>query len=175
MTGAPAEVGLSLGSNIGDKIGVIKQAFSLLESTGTVFDLMPSSLYRTAPWGHVVEQDWFVNACAVGRTRLAPHDLLSAVKSIETQLGRTTTVRWGPRVIDIDILYYGDLAMETPGLTLPHREILNRAFVLTPLAEIRPGHSIGSRTIAEAAATVGTAGVEIVEKVSRPRANTSEP
>jgi 2-amino-4-hydroxy-6-hydroxymethyldihydropteridine diphosphokinase len=159
------EVGLSLGSNIGDKAATVRRALERLDATGTVTDLTVSSLYRTAPWGHVVEQDWFVNACAVGVTRLAPEALLDAVKRLEIELGRTATVRWGPRVIDIDILYYGDLALDTPGLTLPHREILNRAFVLVPLAEIRPDRRIGSVTVREAMQSLGAGGVERWEKV----------
>jgi 2-amino-4-hydroxy-6-hydroxymethyldihydropteridine diphosphokinase len=144
------EVGFSLGSNIGDKAGTIRRALALLADTGAVNDLAVSSLYRTAPWGHVQDQDWFVNACAAGTTALAPDALLAACKTIEAQLGRTATVRWGPRVIDIDILYYGDLALDTPHLTLPHREVLRRAFVLVPLAEIRPYRRIGDVTVANA-------------------------
>ena len=144
-------IGLGLGSNIGDKAGHVRRAASLLRDRGIVPDLVLSSLYRTAPWGGV-DQDWFVNACAVGHTALAPKTLLAAVKALETAIGRTATVRWGPRVIDIDILYLGDLALDTPDLVLPHREVMRRPFVLIPLAELVPGVVLGGRSVADLAA-----------------------
>lgn len=153
------EVGISLGSNIGDKAGHIRRALATLAADGVMADITVSSLYRTAPWGHIVEQDWFVNACAFGFTGFAPDDLLSRCKAIERQLGRRETVRWGPRVIDIDLLYYGDLALESPDLTLPHKDMLNRAFVMVPLAEIRSGQRIGSVTVAEAACALDASDV----------------
>ena len=97
-----------------------------------------SRLYRTAPWGKT-DQDWFVNACALAWTTLAPEALLDRVKALEVELGRKPGERWGPRVIDIDIIAYDDVALYTTGrLTLPHPELFNRAFVLVPLAEIAP-------------------------------------
>jgi 2-amino-4-hydroxy-6-hydroxymethyldihydropteridine diphosphokinase len=152
------EVGIGLGSNVGDKAGFIRQAASLLVGSGLIGDLTLSSLYRTAPWGHV-EQDWFVNACAWGHTTLPPAALLDRIKALEIEIGRTTTVRWGPRVIDIDILYYGDVEIDTPRLILPHKEILNRAFVLVPLAEIRPERRIGGVALGDAIARLGDQGV----------------
>ncbi len=149
------EVAFGLGSNIGDKAAHVQAAAARIEASGTARGLVLSSLYRTAPWGPV-DQDWFVNACAWGTTDLAPEDLLRRVKAIEAELGRIATVRWGPRVIDIDILYYGSAELETPDLVLPHREILNRAFVLVPMAEIRPAHRIGGTSVAEAAERFGS-------------------
>ena len=149
------EVGLSLGSNIGDKAAHIRAAIAALGQDDLITDIVGSSLYRTAPWGHVTEQDWFVNACVYGHTRLSPTDLLAACKAIEQRLGRTTTVRWGPRVIDIDILYYGDVELRSRGLTIPHKDMLRRAFVLVPLAEIRPDKLIDGRSVRNAAAALG--------------------
>ena len=156
MTAGPArfEIGVGLGSNIGDKAATIRDATARLQAAGIVEDLVLSSLYRTAPWGHVA-QDWFVNACACGSTRMEPAELLARVKALEAEMGRTSTERWGPRVIDIDILYYGDVRMDTPHLTLPHKEILRRAFVLVPLAEIRPNLLIGGVPIGDAIARLG--------------------
>ena len=148
------EIGLGLGSNIGDKAGHVRRAAARLSETGVVRGLVLSSLYRTAPWGHV-EQDWFVNACAWGTTDLAPAGLLARVKAIEEEIGRTATVRWGPRVIDIDILYVDGVELATPALTLPHKELLRRAFVLVPLAEIRPGRRIGGLSVSEAIGRLG--------------------
>ena len=92
-------------------------------------------------------------------TRLAPIDLLDAIKTIERDLGRVETVRWGPRVIDIDILFYGEASLEDERLTLPHKELLRRAFVLTPLAEIAPERVISGLRVIDAARLIGDEGV----------------
>ena len=153
------EVAFSLGSNLGDKVGTLSRALSVLEAAGIVRDLVRSPLYVTPPWGPV-PQDSFVNACAVGTTTLDPFTVLRRIKAAEVALGRLETERWGPRVIDIDLLYYGDLVLEIPALTLPHREMMNRAFVLVPLADLRPDRVIGGLTIAEAATRVDATGME---------------
>src|SRR5262249_2829569 len=137
------------------------RALAALVAAGIVGDLKSSRLYRTAPYGPI-EQDWFVNICAVGRTGLPPAELLTRVKAMETALGRVDTVRWGPRVIDIDILYYDDLSLDAPFLKLPHEGLLKRAFVLVPLAELRPNRSIRGVTIGDAAARIDKAGVELL-------------
>lgn len=152
------EVGLGLGSNVGDSAAHIRRAAALLVSTGLVDHAILSSLYSTPPWGPV-EQDWFVNACLWGRTALAPAELLARVKALEIEIGRVETVRWGPRVIDIDILCYGDIELESPDLVLPHREIMNRSFVLEPLAEIRPDLTIRGHRLAELIARLGDQGI----------------
>ncbi len=161
MTSPPVsvEVAFGLGSNVGSKADNIARALRVLDVAGIARDLRRSSLYRTPPWGPV-PQDWYVNACAVGTTALAPLDLLRRIKAAEVALGRFETERWGPRVIDIDILYYGDLALRVPHLTLPHAEMMNRAFVLVPLAELQPDRVVVGRSIADAASTVDRTGVE---------------
>ncbi|MBB4105615.1 2-amino-4-hydroxy-6-hydroxymethyldihydropteridine diphosphokinase [Allorhizobium borbori] len=139
-------IGLSLGSNVGNKIANIETALSLLRTENVVeFDGI-SKFYRTAPWGNE-DQDWFVNVCAIGWTTMTPQDVLKAFKRIEFHVGRVPTVRWGPRVIDIDILFIDDIEADGPELTLPHRDMFNRAFVLVPLNEIAPDLSIGGRVI----------------------------
>lgn len=153
------EVGLSFGSNLGDKAGHIRDAAASLEREGIVTNLTLSTLYRTAPWEHVTDQDWFVNACAYGTTVLQPTELLARCKDIERRIGRTETIRWGPRVIDIDLLYFGDLALDSPGLMLPHKDMTRRAFVMLPLAEIRPARTIDNSTVAEVAATLDRSGI----------------
>jgi 2-amino-4-hydroxy-6-hydroxymethyldihydropteridine diphosphokinase len=147
------EVGLSLGSNIGDKVANIRRAIAEIGASGAIADLTVSSLYRTAPWGNV-DQDWFVNACAVGRSAWTPPAILRLCLECERRMGRERIVRWGPRNIDIDLLYVGDLAVHTPELELPHPEMLKRAFVLTPLAELRPELAIGGIRIVDALATL---------------------
>ena len=151
-------VALSLGSNIGDKAARIREAVERLVKSGAVKDAAVSSMYRTAPWGDA-DQDWFVNACIAGETDIAPLELLAVCKGIEQDMGRAHVRRWGPRIIDIDILYVGDAALDTPELKLPHTEIFSRAFVLIPLAEIRPGLVIGGHDVSAAAAAIGSAGV----------------
>jgi 2-amino-4-hydroxy-6-hydroxymethyldihydropteridine diphosphokinase len=166
-TRAPVEIALGLGSNIGDKVGHLRHAVALLEDSGTVRRPVLSSIYRTAPWGPV-EQDWFANACLWGFTDLSPEALLGRVKAFEQQLGRTATVRWGPRVIDIDILYYDGTARDTPDLVLPHRELTRRAFVLVPLAEIRPAQRIAGATVAEWASRLDVSDVVRIEPAAPP-------
>ena len=144
------EVGFGFGSNIGDKAGHVRRAMTRLFGGPEVRFLAASSLWRTPPWGYE-DQDWFVNACAVGETRLDPPDLLAFCKEVEAELGRETTFRWGPRVIDVDILYYGDRAVHAPDLAIPHKDLFNRAFVLVPLAEIRPKLVLSGRSVPEAA------------------------
>jgi len=144
------EIGLGLGGNVGDPAQTLRAALTELETRGIAIIDKASSLYRTAPWGGVPQPD-YANACAIGRTELAPFDLLDAIKRLERDLGRVDTVRWGPRVIDIDILYYGDLAMQDERLAIPHRDLMNRAFVLIPLAEIAPDLVIAGRRVTEAA------------------------
>ena len=152
------EVGLGFGSNVGDGPGNIRAAIAALADQGIVAFGAVSSIYRTAPWGVVNQQD-FANACALGTTRLSPHALLDAVKRIERELGRVETFRWGPRVIDIDILFYGGDALADDRLVLPHKEIFRRAFVLIPLTEIAPDIVIGGRRVIDAARALGREGV----------------
>src|ERR1700761_720465 len=148
------EIGLGLGGNVGDPAASIRAAVEALRARGVATIDAVSSLYRTAPWGGVPQPD-YANACAIGNTRLAPLELLDAIKQIERDLGRVDTVRWGPRVIDIDILFYGDLAVQDERLVIPHRDLLRRAFVLIPLAEIAPDLVIGGRRVVDAARDIG--------------------
>jgi 2-amino-4-hydroxy-6-hydroxymethyldihydropteridine diphosphokinase len=158
--GPLTNTGLGMGSNIGDKAGNIARALELLEERGIIRLSAVSSIYRTAPWGYV-EQDFFGNACAVGETRLPPLELLAATNAVEIDMGRQPSVRWGPRLIDIDILFHGDASFAHAQLNLPHKDLFERAFVLVPLAEIAPHLNISGRSIAKAAA--GFAG-EPIEK-----------
>ncbi|HEY0382150.1 MAG TPA: 2-amino-4-hydroxy-6-hydroxymethyldihydropteridine diphosphokinase [Candidatus Elarobacter sp.] len=124
---------IGIGSNDGDAEANVRRAFERLASTGTV--VARSSLYRTAPWG-VTAQPAFVNAAALVETPLDPHLLLAELKRIETEAGRVPAVRWGPRVLDLDILAYDDARLAGPDLTIPHARLSERAFALVPLAEI---------------------------------------
>jgi 2-amino-4-hydroxy-6-hydroxymethyldihydropteridine diphosphokinase len=153
------EIGLGLGSNIGNGPRNIAKALRLLGESGAIEVTAASSIYKTAPWGYL-DQPPFANACALARTRLDPTQLLAAIKNVEADMGRMETIRWGPRLIDIDILFYGETRLSTPGLNLPHKELFNRAFVLVPLAEIAPHLRLDGRSVADAAAKVKDAGIE---------------
>jgi len=130
--------------------------------------LTVSSLYETEPVG-VVDQPAFLNLAMQAQTDLDPQSLLALVKRIEQRVGRTPTFRWGPRIVDIDILMYDDQTLEIPTLHIPHREMLNRAFVLVPLAEIAPDviHPTSRRRIRDLRDEVpGLGGVRLVGSIS---------
>lgn len=156
-------VGLGFGANVGDSAATIARAVREIERRGVGRRLALSSLWRTPPWGRLDQPD-FLNACALYETRLAPRDLLAALKRIESDLGRLDGERWGPRAIDIDILFYGEAALDDPDLVIPHRELLNRAFVLAPLAEICAERPIGGKTVADALARVAREGLSIMHR-----------
>ncbi len=130
-------IGLGLGANLGDPPANLRRALALLREGGLAFDAL-SSLYATKPWG-VTDQPDFVNACALARTTLEPLDLLDLVKATERAMGRVETRRWGPRIIDIDLLFYDDLSWRDERLTLPHPGVLERAFVLVAARRNRAG------------------------------------
>jgi len=152
---------LALGGNVGDKVLSLRRAFRALASEPGIELTAVSRLYRTPPWGKT-DQDWFVNACALGRTSLKPEALLERVKALEVKLGRAPAERWGPRVIDIDLIAYDNVALKTERLTLPHPELFNRAFVLVPLAEIAPDLVIAGVRVGDAAARLGADAAEVL-------------
>lgn len=128
---------LGLGSNMGDRVAHLANACDLLHQHPAITVEAVSSLYHSAPVG-VTEQAWFINAAAQVQTDLSPRALLTATQAVERRVGRTPTYRWGPRVVDIDILLYGDLQLRTRLLTIPHAALQERAFVLLPLYELAP-------------------------------------
>jgi len=143
---------LSLGSNLGDRLGRLREAVERLGRLDRVAVERVSAVYETDPVG-VTDQPRFLNLAARVRTTLQPAELLDAAKRIEHEMGRRPGPRWGPRAIDVDLLTYGDEVVETPRLTLPHAEMMSRAFVLVPLAEIAPDLRLADgRTAGEHAA-----------------------
>lgn len=138
---------IGIGSNMGDAPANVMAAIDALSKIGTV--QARSRLYRTQPWGKTDQPD-FINAAAILETVLPPRDLLKALKHIEIELGRTPGERWGPRAIDLDILFYGDIEINEPGLQIPHPRLQERAFVLIPLAEIDPAYAHAAAALSPA-------------------------
>ncbi len=135
MKTMPISVALALGANQGDRIAALCAALVGLRSCVTVTALSP--VYET-PAAYVEDQPPFLNAALVGTTSLPPDELLRRMKQVECDVGRRPTFRYGPRVVDIDILFYGNLILNDPALTLPHPMMGEREFVLRPLADIVP-------------------------------------
>jgi 2-amino-4-hydroxy-6-hydroxymethyldihydropteridine diphosphokinase len=156
-----ARVVFALGGNVGDKVANLRRALRAIAGEPGVELTAVSRFYRTPPWGKT-DQDWFLNACAIGRTNLQPEALLERVKRLEVELGREPAERWGPRVIDIDLIAYGEVTLKSERLTLPHPELFNRAFVLVPLAEIAPDLMIAGVRIGEAAVRLGAEAAEVL-------------
>lgn len=138
---------LALGSNIGDSLKNLTTAREQLDALEGVRVLRSSQLYETDPYGPVAQDD-FLNAVIQVECRLQPEVLLAEIHRIEADLGRTREIHWGPRTVDIDILLLGELTLDTPQLTIPHKELTKRSFVLVPLQDVYPegepllGHSL---------------------------------
>ena len=127
---------LGLGGNLGDRAAALREALTKLEAAGIRITAL-SSVYETEPVG-LRDQPCFLNMVCAIETDQTPFDLLVTLQNIESAMGRVRTVRWGPRIIDLDILLYDEITLNTPYLTIPHPRMIERAFVLRPLAEISP-------------------------------------
>lgn len=128
---------LGIGSNLGNRAKNIEKALKILNESSHVVINMVSSLYETEPVGYK-DQGWFLNGAVEIETDLFPQELLVLLKEIESELGRKSTIHWGPRTIDLDILLYGDSKFQNDHLSIPHPSLSERAFVLIPLTEIAP-------------------------------------
>ena len=140
---------IGIGSNLGNREKNCLKALSLISAkAGSV--RKQSSMYETKPWG-VEDQPEFINMAAEITTEAEPHELLDILKQIEKEMGREETYRWGPRVIDLDILFYDDLILDTPDLRIPHPLMREREFVLRPLADIASDkiHPVLKQTVRE--------------------------
>ena len=153
---------VALGSNIGDKVANIKRSIELLTAKGDIRVTARSRDYRTPPWGNT-DQDWFANACIAVSTELTPHNLLKRCLEVEIEMGRRRAEKWGPRVIDLDVLVYGDVSLSDDDLTLPHPHITKRAFVLAPLADVAAEWVIEGKPVARWLSEIDTEGIEPIE------------
>jgi 2-amino-4-hydroxy-6-hydroxymethyldihydropteridine diphosphokinase len=152
---------IAFGGNVGDVRAAIEHAIAAL-CDGTAVKLVArSSDYRTPPWG-ITDQPPFINCAIVAATDLSPHELLVRAQAVERAFGRDRAreQRYGPRTLDIDLIAYDDVTIETPGLTLPHPRLFERAFVLAPLAEIAPQRRIAGVRIIDALARLDQSGIE---------------
>jgi 2-amino-4-hydroxy-6-hydroxymethyldihydropteridine diphosphokinase len=153
---------IGLGGNIGDPRATMAAALAMLDGDPEISVAQVSSLYKTPPWG-ITDQPDFFNAAAALSTTLAPRDLLARCLDTEKSLHRVRDRRWGPRSVDLDVLAYGDLTLNEPGLELPHPRMMDRAFVLVPLMEIEPGLTISGVRLDERLREIDREGIERIE------------
>jgi 2-amino-4-hydroxy-6-hydroxymethyldihydropteridine diphosphokinase len=159
LSGASNErVFLGLGGNLGDPASAMAAALRMLGNDKDTRVIAVSSLYRTPPWGKTDQPD-FINAAAELCTSHSPRELLALCLDAEQALKRVRRERWGPRVIDIDILLFGERSVHEPNLDIPHPRMLERAFVMVPLAEIAPGLKIAGRPLSEHLASINSSGI----------------
>ncbi len=150
---------LGLGTNLGDRVDNLRAALEALPPDVRI--ISRSRVYETPAWGYE-DQGPFLNMVIEAETQLPPAELLARLKQLESALGRTPTFHWGPRIIDIDILFYDELVLEIPELSIPHPRLQERAFVLVPLAELAPGlrHPVLGKTVRELLEEADTTGIE---------------
>lgn len=152
---------LGLGTNLGDRLANLRAAREGLAPA--VREIRSSPIYETAPWGYTA-QPAFLNQVVEAHTELAPLELLAYLKTLETRLGRIPTFRYGPRLMDIDILLYGAQRIDLPELNVPHPRLTERAFMLAPLADLVPELTLPGappKTIRELLEAVDRRGVEV--------------
>lgn len=153
---------LGLGGNIGDVKTAMADALQLLNAADEIKIQTVSPVYKTPPWG-VEDQPWFLNCCAAVNTSLSPEELLEHCQDAERAGKRERVKRWGPRTIDIDILAMEGVDQVEQRLTIPHPRLLERAFVLIPLADIAPEMNMQGKPVSQWANSVDQGGIENVE------------
>ena len=158
------KVYLSLGSNIGNRQKYIESAIELIGKTEGIEILKKSGLYETSPVGYV-EQNLFLNTVIKIETDFSAREILKIINKIENELDRKREIRWGPRTIDIDILIFSDKKIDEMDLIIPHKEMLNRLFVLVPLIEIYDGEYFEKEKIIERIEELVAVGNQKIEKL----------
>jgi len=146
---------IGIGSNVGDKAANFARAIELLCADRAVRLVATSRLYRSAPWG-ILEQEWFVNGAVAVATDVTPQDLLRRCLAVEDDMGRVRSLKWGPRLVDVDVLTFRGETIDTPTLQVPHPFIEQRSFVLVPLLDIAPDEVVRGRSVQELAAATDT-------------------
>lgn len=155
------DAAIGLGSNVGDKRENIARAIASLTEAGDIRLVSRSRDYRSAPWG-VPDQDWFVNAAITVATKLTPMQLLLRCQKVENDMGRVRRQKWGPRLIDVDVLTYRGETIDSPDLKVPHPYIAQRGFVLLPLKEIAPGMKIAGKSLDELIGALDTSDLVVM-------------
>lgn len=142
-----SKVWIALGSNMGEGRKNLDLAIKMMSERGVLVEKV-STYIETEPYGYT-EQDNFVNAVCIAETKLSPRELLEVLLKIELDMGRVRIIKWGPRIIDLDILFYEDLIIDEEDLKVPHIEIQKRSFVLEPMNEISPDkiHPVFKKTV----------------------------
>nr|WP_321446842.1 2-amino-4-hydroxy-6-hydroxymethyldihydropteridine diphosphokinase [uncultured Cohaesibacter sp.] len=162
-TSPETEVYISLGGNIGDPAITIEDALSTLSSQKGVRVMSRSPYYITPPWGKT-DQAEFINACALIKTTLPARELLAVCLAVEKSMGRVRGDHWGPRIIDIDLLTYGDHVIDEDNLKIPHPYINERAFVLVPLRDLAPDFSLNGQSIDSMLENLDVTGISLLDK-----------
>ena len=137
---------LGLGTNMGDKQAYLKEACKIISDNTNINIVKISKVYKTKAWGYT-NQDDFLNICIEVDTNLSPEELLEVCHEVENKLNRVRVIRWGPRTIDVDILFFNNIISTDENLILPHPRIKERAFVLIPLMDLNKELSIDNKTI----------------------------
>ncbi|EAW34392.1 2-amino-4-hydroxy-6-hydroxymethyldihydropteridine diphosphokinase [Lyngbya sp. PCC 8106] len=152
---------IALGSNLGDSRATLENTLKTIDQTPGITVKTYSSWYKTAPIGP--SQPDYLNGCAVLEVQLTPQELLTTLLAIEDKFGRVRQERWGARTLDLDVLLFGDLILETPKLQIPHPRMTERAFVLVPLAEIAPDwvEPVSGKVISQLVEKVDSSGVTL--------------
>lgn len=155
-------VAIALGSNLGDSLTILKTSLEKLDKTPGVRVKICSRWYETAPIGP--PQPDYINACAILEVKISPQELLEILLSLETEMGRIRRQKWGARPLDLDVLLFSDLILDTPSLKIPHPRMTERGFVLVPLAEIAPNwlHPLRKQTISTLVQNVDISGVHLL-------------
>ncbi|MBN1665980.1 MAG: 2-amino-4-hydroxy-6-hydroxymethyldihydropteridine diphosphokinase [Anaerolineales bacterium] len=158
------QVYLALGTNLGEREANLAAARAALPPL--VREVTASPIYCTPPWGFEQQPD-FLNQVVLAQTEASPLELLAYLKQVEAQVGRKPTFRYGPRVVDLDILFYDDLVLQHPELTIPHPRLAERAFVLVPLADLAPElrHPVSGQTVQAMLAALPVDGIEPYPRV----------
>ncbi|WP_013321642.1 2-amino-4-hydroxy-6-hydroxymethyldihydropteridine diphosphokinase [Gloeothece verrucosa] len=156
------QAAIALGSNLGESLSILENALLKLTQIPKIQIVSRSSWYKTAAVGP--PQPDYLNGCVIINLELTPDDLINRLLDIEQQFGRVRREKWGPRTLDLDLLWYDDLIINTPSLQIPHPRMKERAFVLIPLAEIAPDwiDPLSGKAITDLLAAVDRSGIELI-------------